>query len=136
MYLQSELSAVTTQLNSGKLTGKELEQLISKQTALNNVSALVNKQFATSAAESTAFKEAQVQLGLVYGKNSEVFKGFSKEVVSGKDKLASLSEAGGKTSGAFTKVYSVFRQIANVIPGLGLSGLILLLNYTTISPCI
>jgi DNA repair exonuclease SbcCD ATPase subunit len=133
--LESELTKIRNKLNDpGGLGAAQLEKLTKQEQALADITKNLGANFSSTTAQSNAYKEAAVQLGLVYGQNHEVFKSFSKQVGTGAQELSSLkknvtdsSAAGDKAGGTFGKLYSIFRQIANVVPGLGLSGLILLL---------
>ncbi len=132
--LENELTQVSTQLASGKLGSKEIADLTIKQQALQNATALVSKEFATTTAQTNAFKEASKQIGTVYGTNSTVFKEFNGQVAEGVKQTKNIANAvedgatkGNKFSGALSSIFGGLRKIAYAIPGIGLAGLIGLL---------
>jgi hypothetical protein len=132
--LNEELTSVQGKLVQGNFGGKEFDQLTAKQTVLQNALSLTGKTFKTSAAEATAYKEAAIQIGQVYGKDSTVFKEFAAGVKQGAANTKALASevAGVATKGKgflsfFSSAYGVIRKLAYAIPGLGIGGLILLL---------
>jgi hypothetical protein len=132
--LEGELTAVSNQLQTGGFKGKELDELKIKQQALQNATALVSKEFASTAAQQTAFKEAATQIGVVYGSNSEVFKKFNSQVSAGSAQIKNVVQAEAvavestnKFGGALGRAWSVLRNIAYIVPGLGIAGIIGLL---------
>jgi DNA repair exonuclease SbcCD ATPase subunit len=132
--LEKELDSLKGKLSSGNLSGKEFDDLSKKTGVLNQVTQTLNTTFKTTAAEQNAYKEAAKQVGSTFGTNSTTFKNFAKEVADGSSKLKETNKAlgdleggGNKAAGVFQKIFSGLRNIANVVPGLGLSGLILLL---------
>lgn len=132
--LGKELDALEGKLVSGNFKGKEFDELTKKTGVLNQVTQTLNTTFKSTTAEQSAYKEAARQVGATFGSNSEVFKNFSKEVGAGNAKLSETDKAlnvvsgsGNKAVNVFQKIFSGLKNIANVVPGLGLSGLILLL---------
>lgn len=132
--LNTELESVQSQLGSGNLGGKEFDQLTAKQAALQNALSLTGRTFKTSAAEATAYKEAALQIGQTYGKDSDVFKQFAAGVKEGAIQNAALAK---EVSGVATKgkgflsfigsAYNGLRKLAYLIPGAGIGTLVLLL---------
>lgn len=128
------MDSLQGKLVSGNFKGKEFDELTKKTGVLNTVTETLNTTFKTTTAEQSAYKEAAKQVGSTFGTNSEVFKNFSKAVGDGANKLKetdkafeSVSGTGKKASGVFQTIFSGLRNIANLIPGLGLSGVVLLL---------
>lgn len=131
--VETELETVQGKLISGKFSGKEFEQLSAQAKVLQNALSLTGKEFATVAQQQQAFKEAGTQIGLVYGKDNEVFKQFSSGVKEGNVGIKGLStemgtatKASGGLSKALTSGYNSLRKLAYLIPGLGISSLVLL----------
>lgn len=132
--LNAELEAVQGKLVSGNFKGEELDKLTAKLTVLQNATALTGKQFTTTGAQSKAFMEAGVQIGQVYGKDSEFFKQFSEGVRSGAanikgmaNEVAGVATKGKGFMGFLSQAYSGLRKLANIIPGAGIATLVLLL---------
>lgn len=129
--LETELDAVRGKLVSGNFSGAELANLTAKEQTLANATKVLGQQFASTAAQQAAFKEQGRQLALVFGTDSVVFKQFSEQVAIANTQLkktdAQLTVTGNTGKGVFSKIYGGLRQIANVIPGLGISSLVLLL---------
>lgn len=132
--LETELGKVNTALQAPGLSGKDLSDLTLKQTALQNATALVSKEFSTTTAQANAYKESAKQVGAVYGTNSELFKTYATQVAAGAtetQKLGTEVENAGKKSNVFAtgfkNIYSTLRQVAQAIPGIGIAGLIGLL---------
>lgn len=131
--LNKELDEVNAKIAAGA-KGDELRVLTAKQIALNTAIEQTGKDFNTTTAQSNAFKKAAELLGSTYGTNSKIFKDFTKEVGSGAAELKHVSsEVASATGGTnklvtgFKGLYSVIRNIAYIVPGLGISGIILLL---------
>jgi len=131
--LNKELDSVNAKIANGA-SGKTLDELTMKQTALKNAISSTGKEFTSTSTQQSAFKEAAKQIGVVYGTNSTLFKSFNKEVGTGSKALNDISKevssaAGGtgKLTRGFQSVFSVMRNIANIVPGMGLGGLVLLL---------
>jgi hypothetical protein len=132
--LNEELTSVQGKLVQGNFGGKEFDQLTAKQAVLQNALSLTGKTFKTSAAEAGAYKEAAIQIGQVYGKDSSVFKQFAEGVKQGAvntkalaSEVSGVVQKGGGLSKFLTSAYNGLRKIAYVIPGLGIGGLVLLL---------
>jgi hypothetical protein len=132
--LENELDVLHGKLVQGNFTGSEFDQLTKKTAVLNQVTQSLNTTFKTTAQEQTAFKEAARQVGTTFGTESVVFQNFSKEVGAGNAKLKesdialnAVSSTGSKAGNVFKNLFGVLRQAANILPGIGLSGLILLL---------
>jgi len=132
--LEDELASISNKLNSGDFKGDEFDELTKKQNVLKEATALVNQEFTSATAQSNAYKEAATRIGLTFGTNSDVFKNFSAEVGKGnksiKDISGALNAASGKGKafgGVLQTIFSGLRNIANIIPGLGISGIVLLL---------
>lgn len=131
--LNAELDSVNKKIAAGA-SGKELDILTQKQAALTNAIGLTGKEFTTTAAQQKAFKDASKEIGIVYGTNSDMFKTFNKEVGKGNDAIKYLKkEVDGATGsskgflGALKGILPTLRNIANIIPGLGIGSLVLLL---------
>lgn len=132
--LNKELDDVQSKIASGAFKGKELDQLTQKLNVLQRATGLTGKEFTSSAAEAKAYKESAIQIGQVYGKNSDVFKTFSSQVKTGSASIKGLAmEIEGTTAKGkgFTKFLSSawggIRKLAYLIPGLGLAGVMGLL---------
>lgn len=132
--LNSELESVQGKLVSGNFKGAELDQLTAKFNVLTNATKLTGKEFSSSGAQSKAFMEAGVQIGQVYGKNSDFFKQFSSQVQAGALNVKNMANevAGVATKGKgfmsfLSTAYSGLRKLANIIPGAGIATLVLLL---------
>lgn len=141
-YSQSFKTALTTieeeliKVNAaiaGGATGKELENLTKKQAALTTVTQITGSNFTTLTSQTSAFQEASKQLGLTYGTNSTVFKEFNKNVGAGTKEVSAITKSvkdagteGTKAAGGIGKILGPFRTLANILPGIGLSGLFLL----------
>jgi hypothetical protein len=132
--VDSELTQINQKLKLGNLGGIEVEDLTKKSQVLANAQAVLSQNFSSSAKAQKAYNAVGVELANVYGKDSDVFKNFAaqvglgnKEVNASKESFKTAAGEGSKFGNVFTKIYSGFRQLANLIPGLGLSGVILLL---------
>lgn len=133
-FLNDELATIEGKLAGPGLNGKEIENLALKQEALRNATALVGKEFSSTTAQQNAFKEAATQIGVVFGKDSETFQQFNQHVKAGKTELdgvknamAGAAEGGSKLGKVLSGAFGGLRQIANILPGIGLAGLIGLL---------
>ncbi len=129
--LNAEMTNLEQKLSSGKFQGEELEQLKIRLQALQNAAKMTGQEFKTVNEQQRAYNEAAKQIGLVYGKNSDVFKQFSKEVGTGNKALNDLSKEVSNAStgskglaGGLSNVWSAIRRIAYVVPGLGIAGII------------
>lgn len=132
--LNNELEAVQGKLVSGNFRGAELDALTAKFNVLSNATKLTGKEFSSTGAQSKAFMEAGVQIGQVYGKDSQFFKQFSEGVRSG---AANIKGMANEVAGVATKgkgflnflnlAWSGIRRLSYLIPGLGIGGMILLL---------
>lgn len=132
--LNTELEQVQGKLVQGNFGAKETEQLTAKQAVLQNALSLTGKTFKSSAAEASAYKEAAVQIGQVYGKDSSIFKQFAEGVKIGAANTKALANevAGVATKGKgfvsfLSAAWSGIRKLAYAIPGLGIGGVVLLL---------
>lgn len=132
--LNTELDTVQGKLVSGNFKGQEFDQLTAKLNVLQNAASLTGKEFGTVAQQQKAYAEASTQIGLVYGKNSDVFKQFSAGVKEGNTNIKGLSSEvsnvatkGKGFMGFLSQAYSGIRKLAYAIPGLGIGGIILLL---------
>jgi hypothetical protein len=132
--LETELDTIKGKLIAGNFNGKDLDELTAKEKVLTTATETLGQTFATTSAEANAVKEAGRQISQVYGTDSVVFKQFSTEVAAGNTQLKATDAAllqtaksGGGVTGVFSKIFSGLRNIANIIPGLGLGSLILLL---------
>jgi hypothetical protein len=127
--LEGELTRINTLIDQ---TGKNIAspQLLAQQKALQNAVGLVDQEFASTAARQNAFKEAGKEIGAVYGTNSQVFKDFATNVAAGTKENKKLGDAlsdgatkGSRFSGALGSIFGSLRQIAYILPGIGLAGL-------------
>jgi hypothetical protein len=132
--LNTELDSVQGKLVSGNFKGGELDQLTAKFNVLTNATALTGKSFSSTGAQSKAFTEAGIQIGQVYGKNSDFFKQFSAGVREGNVNIKGLASevSGVATKGAgfmsfLSGAYNGIRKLAYAIPGIGIAGIILLM---------
>jgi hypothetical protein len=132
--LENELDSVRGKLIQGNFSGKDLDELTAKEKVLTSATQTLGTSFATTTQEANAYKETGRQIATTFGTESQVFKNFSEQVGAGNAQLKATDQAlnkasdtGGKLGGVFTKIFGGLRQIANVIPGLGISSLILLL---------
>lgn len=132
--LNTELEQVQGKLVSGNFKGKEFEELTAKLNVLKNATSLTGKEFTTVAQQQKAYAEASTQIGLVYGKNSEVFKNFSAGVKEGNvnikglaSEVSNVASKGKGFMGFLNNAYGGIRKLAYAIPGLGIGGIILLL---------
>jgi hypothetical protein len=132
--LNTELEQVQGKLVQGNFGGKEFDQLTAKQTVLQNALSLSGQTFKSTAAEASAYKEAAIQIGNVYGKDSSIFKQFAEGVKTGAANTKALANevAGVATKGKgfvsfLSAAWSGIRRLAYVIPGLGIGGVVLLL---------
>lgn len=127
--LNKELDDVQSKIASGAFKGKELDQLTQKLNVLQRATGLTGKEFTSSAAEAKAYKESAIQIGQVYGKNSDVFKQFSADVKKGnvsiKEFASGTVEAASKGKGFLgflSMAWSGIRKLAYLVPGLGIAG--------------
>lgn len=132
--LNTELEQVQGKLVQGNFGGKEFDQLTAKQTVLQKALSLSGQTFKSTAAEASAYKEAAVQIGQVYGKDSSIFKQFAEGVKTGAANTKALANevVGVATKGKgfvsfLSAAWSGIRKLAYVIPGLGIGGVVLLL---------
>jgi hypothetical protein len=132
--LNKELDTVQAKLVSGNFSGKELEDLTAKEKVLANATKVLGAEFTSTAKQQAAFKEQGRLLAITFGSDSQVFKDFSAQVAAGSTalkqtdvQLTKATGAGNKFTGALSTVYGGLRKLANIIPGLGISSLILLL---------
>jgi hypothetical protein len=132
--LNTELDAVEAKIVSGNFGGKELDQLTAKQQVLKSVTATLGTEFSSTAQKAAAYKEAGRLLGSTFGTNSDVFKNFSAQVAQSNlqlkesDKqLTKAASSGDKAVRSFSGIYGNLRKLANLIPGIGISGLLLLI---------
>jgi hypothetical protein len=132
--LNTELDQVHGKLVSGNFKGAELDQLTAKFNVLTNATALTGKSFSTTGAQSKAFTEAGIQIGQVYGKNSDFFKQFVQGVKDGQvnikgfaSEISGVATKGKGFMGFLSGAYNGIRKLAYAIPGVGIGGLILLL---------
>lgn len=132
--LNTELDSVQKKLNSGNFKGEEFQELAGKQTVLQNALSLTDKTFKSSAAEAAAYKEAAIQIGQVYGKDSTVFKEYAEGVKKGAvntkalaNELSGASSKGKGFSSFLSTAYGGLRRLANILPNFGISTAILLL---------
>lgn len=127
--LEDELIKVNAQIAK---TGPT-EELTKKSITLTQATTSLGTAITNTSGQSGAFKKVATELGAVYGTNSTVFKAFNKEVGSGVKEIRSITDEvkkaageGAKTGNIFQKAFSGLRTLANVIPGIGISGLLLL----------
>lgn len=132
--LNTELDQVKNTLSSGDLKGESFDKLTAKLNVLQNAAGLTGKEFATVGQQQKAYAEASTQIGLVYGKNSQVFKDFSSGVKEGNTNIKGLATeitsvaTKGKGFVSFlSAAWNGIRKLAYVIPGLGIGGAVLLL---------
>jgi hypothetical protein len=129
--LDTELDVVRGKLIKGNFGEKELANLTAQEQVLANATKALGQQFATTAQQQAAFKEQGRILAQTFGTNSAIFKQFSAQVSVANKEVAktdqALSATGKTGTNVFSKLYSGIRQIANFIPGLGISGVVLLL---------
>lgn len=129
--LEREIDAVQGKLVSGNFGGQELANLTAQEQVLTNATKILGQQFASTAAQQAAFKEQGRLLAQTFGTDSAVFKNFSAQVAIANTELKktdqALSATGKTGTSVFQKLYGGLRQIANFIPGIGISGIVLLL---------
>lgn len=129
--LSTELDVVKGKLVQGNFGGKELADLTAKEQVLTNATKVLGQTFATTAQQQAAFKEQARQLALLFGADSAIVKQFTAQVAVATTELkktdAQLVVTGKTGTGVFSKMYGGLRQLANAIPGFGISGLILAL---------
>lgn len=128
--LNQELDKTRAKIVQGNFIGPELDQLTAKEKILADTTAVLGKNYSSSTAQSNAFKEATRQMALTFGSGSQVFKDFTAQVKAGNTELKATDKAitaQTGSGGAFQKLYGGLRQLANILPGIGISGLILLL---------
>lgn len=131
--LNSELDQIRGKLVNGNFSGKELATLTAQEKALASATKILGTEFTSTAQAAAAYKEAGRQLSATFGVNSQVFKTFSAEVAVGNQEiknadkqLTKTAASGDKVTKTFTSVYGGLRKLANLLPGLGISSLILL----------
>jgi hypothetical protein len=103
-------------------------KLQQQEAALNNITAELSQNFTTAQAKVLGFRQAAAQLGETFGVDSAIAQNFNKEIASSGVQLEKAAVTGGsKASGIFRSIFTNLRNIAYIIPGLGLAGLIGLL---------
>jgi hypothetical protein len=129
--VNKEVSNLGDQLNRGGISQDEYTK---KSQLLAKAQTVLSQTFSSTTEQQKAYKETATQIGLVYGKNSDVFKNFSAQVKEGSNQVKSLQQQSeGASAGSnklvtgFKSFYGILRNIANLIPGLGIGSLILLL---------
>lgn len=131
--IQTELQNVNTKL-SGTLTVQDIDVFTKRQDLLKKSTATLSQEFTSAAAQSQAFKNVAAELGGEFGKNSDVFRNFTAQVASANVPIAQSNkifketgEQGPRVTNVFQRMYSGLRQLANLLPGIGISGIVLLL---------
>lgn len=129
--LDTEITAVQGKLVSGNFGGAQLSELTARELALKNMTATLGAEFSSTTAKATAYKEVARQLGQTFGTDSKIYKDFSAQValtnVELKKQDQQLNATGNTGKSVFKSLYGGLRQLANAIPGYGISGLLLLL---------
>jgi len=129
--VKKELNAVSQQLSSPGLSGKQIEDLTAKQVSLSNAITITGKDFTTQTALSKSYQQAAAEIGRTYGTNSEIFRKFTGHVAEGGaqvvqlDKQVKTATVGGKgLGGIFSSIGASAVSLARILPGLGIAGLI------------
>lgn len=78
--LKDEISKVQEQINSGGFGGEELEKLKEQEDVLSEVTQQLSREFATTEAQTRAFKNAAAEIGLAFGTDSKIFTDFKNKV--------------------------------------------------------
>lgn len=129
--LGKELDTIQGKLVSGNFTGNALANLTAQEQVLTNATKVLGQQFATTSQQQAAFKEQARILAITFGTDSTVFKNFTSQIAIANTELKKTDQqlvTTGKTgSGVFAGLYGGLRKLANIIPGFGISGLVLLL---------
>lgn len=132
--VNTELDKIQAKIVSGNFSGKELDDLVAKQNVLQNATQSLGQEFTSTAQATNAYKEAGRQLALVFGTDSEVFRQFSQQVSLGNEQirntdrqLTATTRSGNAFGRTLTFLYGGLRKLANILPGLGISTLLLLI---------
>lgn len=133
------ISADEYRVSMVKLTDTQLKY----KSALAEATKTANNNTKEALGQNDAYKKLAIQyeaaarnalnVGVVYGKNSTEFKNASKDANALGTQLKDLDSAVGKSqrnvgnyTGAISKLWGGFRQLANILPGVGIAGLFLL----------
>lgn len=129
--LEKELDVVKGKLVTGNFGTNQFSTLTAQEQVLKNVTQTLGAEFTSTAAKASAFKEAGRQLAATFGTQSKIFKDFSAQValtnVELKKQDQQLTATGNTGRSVFKSMYGTLRQLANAIPGIGISGIILAL---------
>lgn len=136
--VETELAKITAQINSGAFTGKPLEELTKKQQVLSNATTVLTGNFTSAVTQAKAFETQTKNIGVVFGQDSEVFKTFSTQVAAGNKEVKDVSkslkdaanggnEVGTKIAAGASKAFGALRNLAYLIPGIGIGGIISLI---------
>lgn len=130
--LETELAKIREKLATMPQVGSPtvvagFAKLQQQEAALNNITAKLSQNFTTARATVLGYRQAATQLGETFGVDSAIAANFSKEIEASGIKLEKTSLIGNKSSTIFRGLFTNLRNIAYIIPGLGLAGLIGLL---------
>jgi hypothetical protein len=133
--VEDELTKVREQLKTMPSVGSPtvvqgFAQLQQQENALNNTTALLSTNFTTAKARVEGFRQASVQLTETFGAESAIVKSFNAEVSKSGIQIEGFAQKTEKAAtkstglaGSVSKVFGGLRQIAYIIPGIGLAGL-------------
>jgi hypothetical protein len=78
--IQQDIKNLQDQINSGSFSGTELETLKQQEALLLEVTQQLSKEFTTTEAQTRAFKNAAVEIGLAFGIDSKTFQDFKEQL--------------------------------------------------------